>query len=153
MTQVNKSSRAMASRPALSPARPLWQLAPTRTKDGRCMADFMMLIPGLADRPTLCREQVESGIREVCESYGELVTFADVNYSINVLWVSVAAQPGLGGRVARSIRERVPDALLIGGQLAAGGTLQTAESRRAGWRCRLRGLSRRMNRLLGGPDC
>jgi hypothetical protein len=116
------------------------------------MADFMMLIPGLASRPRLCRDQVAAGIREACESYGDQVVFADVNYTINVLWVSVVAEPGLGGRVARSIRERVPDALLIGGQLAAGGALTTSGSHRGGWRRRLRGLSRRVDLLLGGPD-
>jgi hypothetical protein len=94
---------------------------------------------------------VTASIREVCESYGDRVAFADVNFAINVLWVSVLAEPGLSGRVARSIRERVPDALLVGGQLATGGDLRAADRiRRRGWQ-RLRGLSRRAALLLRGP--
>ena len=107
-----------APRP-LNPAPPLWRLAPTRAHDGRCLADFMMWIPALGDRPEQSRERIAQMIREVCESYGEEVAFADLNYAINVLWVSVAAEPGLAGRVAQSIRGRVPDALLVGGQLGA----------------------------------
>jgi len=126
-------------------------LAPTRGEDGRSLADFMMLIPGLAGRPGVCRDQVVRSIREVCESYGDQVAFADVNFAINVLWVSVVAEPGLGGRVAGSIRERVPDALLVGGQLALGGGLQGADPPRHRWWHLLRGLPRRAVRLLQAP--
>ena len=82
------------------PAQPLWRVVPTRGDDGRCLADFMMLIPRLGARPRRYRDQVTQAIREVCESYGDRVTFADVNLTLNVLWVSVAAEPGLSGRVA-----------------------------------------------------
>ena len=42
----------------LGPAEPLWRLSPTRTDDGRNLADFMMLIPGLGARPEAARELV-----------------------------------------------------------------------------------------------
>ena len=132
-----------------TPALPLWQLAPTRGDDGRSLADFMMLIPGLAARPQACRERVTAEIRAVCESYGGRVAFADINLAINVLWVSVAAEPGLAGQVARSIRRRVPDALLVGGQLGAAGELRVApRSGPLSWWNR---MSRRASALLAGP--
>ncbi|MBT8429036.1 MAG: hypothetical protein KJN79_03905 [Gammaproteobacteria bacterium] len=137
----------MAPGPCAGPAEPLWRLAPTRGEDGRSLADFMMLIPGLARKPKVCRERVASLIREVCESYGDRVVFADINYAINVVWVSVAADPGLGGQVARSIRQRVPDALLVGGHLGVTSALQAAAPLRHGWWQRLRRLSRRAARL------
>ena len=106
----------------------------------------------LGDRPALSREQTAQLIREVCESYGERVAFADINYAINVLWVSVAAEPGLAGRVAQSIRCRVPDALLVGGQLGCA-TLPAVSAgpvRSIIW-SRLRRLSRRALSMLEGP--
>ena len=134
----------------VDPAQPLWRLAPTRAGDGRCLADFMMLIPGLACRQDLLREQVLVAIREVCESYGDKVVFADLNLAINVLWISVAAEPGLAGRVAQSIRGRVPDALLVGGQLGAVTLPAVVRTTRRGslW-LHLRRLSRQALRL--GP--
>jgi len=152
MRKDNPSNGALHAVRPLSPAPPLWKLAPTRAHDGQCLADFMMWIPGLGDRPELSRERTVRLIREVCESYGEQVAFADINYAINVVWVSVAAEPGLAGRVAQSIRGRVPDALLVGGQLgaavlpaAAVGSVQP----NLWWR--LRRLSRRALSLLEGP--
>jgi len=150
MAREKSQRRGLARGPAAIPAQPLWRLAPTRGEDGRSLADFMMLIPGLAKRPQACRDRVAAEIRGVCESYGDRVAFADINLAINVLWVSVAAEPGLGGQVARSIRRRVPDALLVGGQLGAASGLQTASRwRPAAWWYR---LSRRASALLAGPD-
>jgi hypothetical protein len=136
----------------LGPAQPLWRVVPTHGGDGRCLADFMMLIPQLGSGPRRRRDQVTQSIRDVCESYGDRVAFADINYSINVLWVSVVAEPGLGGRVAASVRQRVPEALLVGGQLATAGALQGVARRPGFWRQRLRRLSRRAAVLLGAPD-
>lgn len=151
MSSDDPAQRALASGPCATPAEPLWRLAPTRGEDGRSLADFMMLIPGLAKRPLACRERVATVIREVCESYGDRVAFADINYAINVLWVSVAADPGLGGQVAQSIRQRVPEALLVGGQLGVASALQVAAPRWDGlWRY-LRRLSKARSRRLSGP--
>jgi hypothetical protein len=137
----------------VDPAVPLWRIAPTHADDGRSLADFMMLIPGLKKRPEAVRKRVAELIREVCESYDGQVAFADINYSINVLWVSVAAEPGLTGRVAQSIRSRVPDALLVGGQLGAvPAPLACAEPQGRRLWSRLRRLSRRLAIRLEGPS-
>jgi hypothetical protein len=130
----------------------LWRLVPTRADDGRSFADFMMLIPGLGTRPPQGREHVTTLIREVCESYGDQVAFADVNYAINVLWVSVSAEPGLVGRIAQAIRQQVPEALLVGGQLGAVCAISPSGPGHSGWRRRLRGLSHHATRLLRGPQ-
>ena len=149
-------NRSSESRPVavrqrrLDPAQPLWRIAPTRGDDGRCLADFMMLIPGLGGRPQSARERIANRVREVCEAYGEQVVFADINYSLNVLWVSVAAEPGLAGRVAQSIRGRVPEALLVGGQLGAVPTSLARVERRGLW-ARLRHLSLRVTARIEGP--
>lgn len=116
----------------LGPAAPLWRLAPTRDGDGRCLADFMMLIPGLGASPDCYRDHVAMAVRGVCESFGKQVAFADINYAINVLWISLDAEPGLGARVAAAIRDQVPQALLVGGQLAVQDTRMTAVRREPG---------------------
>jgi hypothetical protein len=150
MADEDASSHLPAVDKAFGPAAPLWQLVPTRGEDGRCLADFMMLIPRLGSRPEVCRERVALAIREVCESYGRRVAFADINYAINVLWVSLAAEPQLAGRVAQSIRDRVPEALLIGGQLGAAALPALRPSDHRWWPLHV--LVRRSRRLLGGPD-
>lgn len=151
MTSENPAPCRPPAASAFFPAAPLWSLAPTRTRDGDCLADFMMLIPGLGRQPAACQAQVALAIREVCEGYGEQVAFVDINYAINVLWVSVAAQPGLAGRVAQAIRERVPEALLVGGQLQGGFALAMS-GRDGGLRALWRRFSRRAALLLGAPD-
>ena len=149
MASLKKSGKILTADGPLSPAEPLWRLAPTRGVDGRSLADFMMLIPGLAERPAVLHRHVATSIREVCESYGDQVAFADINYAINVLWVSVAAEPGLAARVAQSIRQRVPDALLVGGQLGATVCLTRSDDGRSRfWRRLLGRLSRRMDSRL-----
>jgi hypothetical protein len=134
----HKTDRAAVPFSELRPAMPLWRVAPTRGNDGRGVADFMMLIPRLAQRSTAERGHVEQAVREVCESYQGQVVFADINYRINVLWISTEPVPGLAQRVARSVRDRVPDALLVGGQLGAATACAVADNGRSRWRNWLR---------------
>lgn len=117
----------------MNPAQPLWRLAPTHDDAGRSLADFMMLIPGLGTRPAAVRRLIADRVREVCAAYDSQVAFADINYSLNVLWVSVRAEPGLAGRVAQSIRGRVPEARLVGGQLGAVAVPATGPAGGSGW--------------------
>jgi hypothetical protein len=126
----------------IDPAEPLWRLAPTHDENGQSLADFMMLIPRLGDCPAGVRDCIGSRIRDVCATFGDRVAFADVNYSLNVLWVSVAAEPGLAGQVAQAIRAQVPQARLIGGQLGAVPSGLVASPGRRLWQ-RLRRLGRR----------
>jgi hypothetical protein len=139
----DESGQLVEHEAPLRPAEPLWRLAPTRHSDGRNLADFMMLIPGLADAGGAGRRHVSDSVRGVCESFGGAVAFAEINYRLNILWVSVEAEPGLTGQVASAIRARVPDALLVGGQL---GAMPMLPARRWTWRSWLDRL-----RALPGP--
>lgn len=130
----------------INPAEPLWRLAPTRDEDGQSLADFMMLIPHLGECPAAVRECIGERIRDVCATFGERVAFADLNYSLNVPWISVAAEPGLAGKVAQAIRARVPEARLIGGQLGAVPSGLVISPGRRVWR-HLRSLGRRCLQL------
>jgi hypothetical protein len=151
MDRQHRSRGDMTAGPGFEPASPLWQLAPTRAEDGRGMADFMMLIPGLAGRPASQQARVAALVREVCSGYQRQVAFADINFSIGVLWVSVVAEPGLGAQVAQAIRRRVPDALLVGGQLGVAAPLAVSATRFGPWRRRLQRLRGVARRLLPGP--
>jgi hypothetical protein len=150
MSQEKPPTRDLPACNGLGPAVPLWRIAPTRDDDGRCLADFMMLIPGLRHRHSVARDEVARRVREVCEAYAGQVVFVEVNYALNLLWVSVAAEPGLAGRVAQSIRGRIPDARLVGGQLGAV-PMPVLAAAGAGLVSRLRGLRRRVMRRLAGP--
>lgn len=97
---------------AIEPGTPLWQIVPTRGADGRPLADFMMLIPGLRKRPQHEINATLNNIQKALEKYHDVV-FANFNLKINVLWISVNCRPGLMLEMVASIQEQVPDALLI----------------------------------------
>ena len=143
MEEPRHSNRVASVGVPLDAAEPLWRLAPTRDGAGRGLADFMLLIPRLGDQPLAVREFVGGRIRAVCADFGDRVAFADLNLSLNVLWVSVAAEPGLAGRVAQAIRAEVPDARLVGGQLGAVPLPVVAATRPGLW-ARLLKLRRRL---------
>ena len=99
---------------AFEPGAPLWSRLPSRDADGRRLADFMMLIPGLKRRTELEIRERMLAIQRVLEGYGDLIAFAEVNLRINTLWVSVQARPGLCLEIPLAIQGAVPEALLIG---------------------------------------
>lgn len=63
---------------ALEPGTPLWQIVPTRGADGRPLADFMMLIPGLRNKPQQAINATLNNIQKVLEQYREVV-FVNLN--------------------------------------------------------------------------
>jgi hypothetical protein len=150
MDEPSSSKQLPEQGGALGPAEPLWRLAPTRDGDGRCVADFMLLIPGLGAQPPAVRERIGGKVRKVCADFGDRVAFADLNYSINVLWVSVAAEPGLAAQVAQAIRRQVPEARLVGGQLGAVPSALVGGGGGGLWG-RLRFIGRRLGRRLRLP--
>ena len=97
---------------ALEPGTPLWQVVPTRGEDGRPLVDFMMLIPGLRNRPQHAINTTLNNLQKVLEQYREVV-FVNLNLKINVLWVSVNFRPGIISELATSIQRLVPEALLV----------------------------------------
>ncbi|MEO1767217.1 hypothetical protein [Thiobacter aerophilum] len=104
---------ALRQAPTLEAGEPLWKRVPTRDEAGRPLADFMMLIPGLRDRPQAGILAVVVQVRRALAESREVV-FAHLDLRLNLLWVSVRARPGITLQVAARIRERVPEARLIG---------------------------------------
>jgi len=56
-----------------------------------------------------------AGLQAVLGDFKEVV-FADLNVSLNLLWVSVKAEPGIISDVAASIQHRVPEARIVTAQ-------------------------------------
>jgi hypothetical protein len=97
---------------AVSPAVPLWQLAPTHDAGGHLLTDFMMLIPRLRTRPPIEIERASRDIQAVLALHQDVV-FADLNLKLNLLWVSLRPRPGAISELVAAIRLRVPEAVLI----------------------------------------
>ncbi|MCL6554910.1 MAG: hypothetical protein K6T56_00960 [Burkholderiales bacterium] len=106
----------MAARPRRAPpwaaAEPLWKRVPTRDEAGRYLTDLIMWVPGLRDRPEAvgaALEAIHLALLPVPE-----VVFAEFNLARNLLWVSLRVRRGITLEVAARIRERLPEARLIG---------------------------------------
>lgn len=91
---------------------PLYERLPTRDEYGRRLSDFMVLFPGLRERPSgECRERV-ARVNAILKGFPEVV-FAEVNLKLNLLWVSVRARPGVILDIACCLRFHLPEALLV----------------------------------------
>ena len=108
-----KPPAASRSAGSLHPHQPLYERVPTRDTDGHPLSDFMMLIPGLRERPRQQFNDVLSRIQACLADFREVV-FVDLNVPLNLLWVSVRAKPGVILDIAASLKFRVPEALLVG---------------------------------------
>jgi len=112
MSLVKFRSNLPFSGAAIEPGTPLWQIVPTHGADGRPLADFMMLIPGLRSRPQHVINTTLNNLQKALEQYSEVV-FVNLNLKINVLWVSVNCRPGIILELVTSIQRLVPEALLV----------------------------------------
>jgi hypothetical protein len=112
MNLLKHHSNLPATWAALEPGPPLWQIVPTHGADGRPLADFMMLIPGLRRQPQHVITTTLSNLQAVLEQYREVV-FVNLDLKINVLWVSVNCRPGIILELVAAIQRRVPEALLV----------------------------------------
>jgi hypothetical protein len=97
---------------AIEPGTPLWQIVPTRGADGRPLADFMMLLPGLRNRPQHEINNTLNNIQKALEPFQDVV-FVNMNLKINVLWVSANARPGVTLELIAAIQNLVPEALMV----------------------------------------
>jgi hypothetical protein len=96
----------------LDPSEPLWKSVPTRDNEGRRLGDFMMLVPGLRDRPQWQIQATVDQIHCALIQFQEVV-FANMNLKLNLLWVSVRIRQGITLDVAAAVRSRVPEAVLV----------------------------------------
>ncbi len=115
LTGKHTSTRALrTSGLSLSPADPLWKRAPTRDEHGGMLSDFMMLIPRLSRSPRHQQQHIIDKLQQVLEEYRHAVVFADLNFKLNVLWVSVRPLPGICLELPTAINACIPEAKLVG---------------------------------------
>ena len=93
--------------------QPLYQRAPARDDDGRPLCDFMVLIPGLRERPRHEFGEALGRLQAVLANYTEVV-FVDLNVPLNLLWVSVRPRPGVILELFGAVRQQLPEARLVG---------------------------------------
>lgn len=92
--------------------RPLYERVPTRDVDGRRLSDFMVLIPGLRNRPQYQFVDILARLQAVLGQFAEVV-FVDLNVPLNLLWISVRSRPRIIREVATAILLHVPEARLV----------------------------------------
>ncbi|MEE9493128.1 MAG: hypothetical protein V3W04_07095 [Gammaproteobacteria bacterium] len=98
--------------PFKNAAEPLRMRAPAVDENGKALADFMMLLPGLRNKPDAVIGAIMKDIQSVLGRYRHVV-FAEVRVELNLLWVSLKPELGVSREIAQAVRECVPDAKLI----------------------------------------
>ena len=98
----------------LSPAEPLWKLAPTRDKDGGPVSDLLMIIPKLKTKPEQYIKDTLANIEFALKQYKNEILFANLDMKLNTLWVSFKAVPGVYGDIVFTLKSSVPEAVLVG---------------------------------------
>ncbi len=98
---------------SLLPAEPLWKRVPTRDENGILLADFMMIIPRLHNKPDHLVKKTISAIEGILQCYQDSVVFADLNLKLNVLWISLRPREGICLELSAAIKLQVPEALLV----------------------------------------
>lgn len=94
-------------------AEPLRKRVPSHDEHGKPLSDFMMLIPGLRDKP---KHLVDAAIQDVhiaLTHFSHAVVFAEFNLKLNLLWVSIRPIQGIRFEIASAIQRHVPEAKLI----------------------------------------
>ena len=94
-------------------SEPLHKRAPVFDEDGRALSDFMVLFPGLRDKPLPQREAALRAIHAVLCSFDHAVVFAEVNLRLNLLWVSIRPLTGVRLEIAGALQAHLPEARLI----------------------------------------
>ena len=94
-------------------AEPLRKRAPLHDEHGRPLSDFMILIPGLREKP---RHMIDATIQDVhiaLTHFSHAVVFAEFNLRLNLLWVSIRPIQGIRFEIASAIQRHVPEAKLV----------------------------------------
>lgn len=94
-------------------AEPLHKRAPIYDDDGTVLSDFMVLFPGLRDKPLALREAALREIHAVLCGFDHAVVFAEVNLRLNLLWVSIRPLSGVRIEIAGALQARLPEARLV----------------------------------------
>jgi hypothetical protein len=94
-------------------SEPLHKRAPVYDEDGTALSDFMVLFPGLRDKPAAMREAALREIHAVLCSFQHAVVFAEVNLKLNLLWVSIRPLSGVRLEIAGALQACLPEARLV----------------------------------------
>lgn len=97
----------------LDGAQPLRFRAPAVDEHGKALSDFMMIIPGLRDKPRQLIQQTLYEIHSALACFQHAVVFAEMNIKLNLLWVSIRPLHGIRLEIASAVQHRVPDARLV----------------------------------------
>ena len=92
---------------------PLRKRAPARDENGKPLSDFMILFPGLRDKP---RHLIDGAVRSmalVLVKFDHAVVFAEFNIKLNLLWVSIRPIHGIRYEIAGAIQQYIPEARLV----------------------------------------
>jgi hypothetical protein len=98
----------------MTPAEPLWKLAPTRDEHGNRLSDFLMIIPKLSKKPEHIIKQTLAELDKALKLFQGAVVFANLDMKLNTLWVSFKNQPGLFMEIIAAVKRSVPEAILVG---------------------------------------
>ena len=93
--------------------QPLYLRVPVRDENGRLLSDFMVILPGLRDRPGHEFASTLARLQAVLAGFSEVV-FVDLNVPLNLLWVSVRPRPGVILELFGAVKLRLPEAKLVG---------------------------------------
>lgn len=99
--------------PLLDASEPLRKRAPAVDECGKALSDFMMIIPGLRDKPRHLLQEAMEDIHAALACYEEAVVFAELNLKLNLLWVSIRPLQGVRLEIAAAVQNRIPDARLV----------------------------------------
>ena len=97
----------------LDGAEPLHKRAPRTDEHGKAVTDFMMLIPGLRDKPRIILNETMQTIHATLACFPDHVVFAELNLKLNLLWISCKPAKGMRNSIACAIQDRVPGAKLV----------------------------------------
>ena len=94
-------------------SEPLRDRAPSHDGQGNSLSDFMVLIPGLKNKPRALISRTIRDIHLALTHFEHAIVFAEFNLRLNLLWVSIRPIRGIRFEIAGAIQERVPEAKLV----------------------------------------
>ena len=113
LPKPRKSQSALMTTIPMEAAEPLWKRAPREDENGHALADFMMILPKLKNKPQQFIQDTIRKIEAVLNSYADVVVFADFNLKLNVLCVVMKPATANYWELADAIYQQVPEARLV----------------------------------------
>jgi len=92
---------------------PLRLRVPTHDENGRPLSDFMVLIPGLRNKPRHLVDATIYDVHLILTRFRHAVVFAEFNVRLNLLWVSIKPIQGIRFDITGAIQEQIPEARLV----------------------------------------